>query len=156
MFLCCVTIFALPVIWLFATPQTAWVVLLINIFSGIFWPGFEMMAFNQSIWLAPEKSRSVYIAIYTLVVALIGTAAAFLCGGAFMQLSRAFIPAGGISLFTGIKLGSYQFLFILSALIRLLVLLFMFRGYQEKDSQSAGKILLDMKVYLSGIIRLQK
>jgi MFS family permease len=156
MFLCCVTIFALPVIWLFATPQTAWVVLLINIFSGIFWPGFEMMAFNQSIWLAPEKSRSIYIAVYTMVVALIGTAAAFLCGGAFMQISRDIIPESGIPIFAGIKLGSYQLLFILSAVIRLLVLIFAFRGYQEKDSKSTGQMLQDMKSSLSGMIRLQR
>ena len=114
MFICCSILFILPLVWLFVTPQTTWVILIISFLSGIFWPGFEMTALNQSIWLAPEKNRSIYIANYTLVIMLIGTAAAFLCGGAFMQLTRTVIPAGGISLFKGLKIGGYQLLFIMS------------------------------------------
>lgn len=152
MFLCCSSILVLPAIWLLATPNTTWVVLVINLLSGIFWPGFEMTALNQSIWLAPEKNRSIYLANYTLVVTLIGTAAAFLCGGAFMQLTRAAIPAGGIPLFAGIRFGSYHLLFLISAIIRLLVLVFIFRGYKEEESKSAFQILRDIKTSLSGIL----
>ncbi len=156
MFLCCTSIIILPLIWLFTTPHSTWVVLLINLMTGIFWPGFEMTALNQSIWLAPEKNRSIYLANYTLVVMLIGTAAAYLCGGAFMQLTRTAIPAGGLPLFAGIKFGSFQFLFLISAFIRLLVLVFIFRRYEEKDSSSSIKILRDLKASLSGIINMQK
>lgn len=153
MLLCCCILFILPMVWLFVTPQTIWVVLIIGFFSGLFWPGFEMTALNQSIWLAPEKNRSIYIANYTLIVMLIGTAAAFLSGGAFMQFTRTAIPAGGISLFGGLKLGGYQLLFIISGLVRLIVLLFAFRGYQEKDSQSALQILGDFKDTLVSLVK---
>jgi MFS family permease len=156
MSLCCASIIVLPVIWLFTTPHSIWVVLAINLMTGIFWPGFEMTALNQSIWLAPEKNRSSYLANYTLVVMLIGTAAAYLCGGAFMQLTRASIPAGGIPLFAGIKLGSFHLLFLISAFARLLVLVFIFRGYEEKGSSHSIQILRDLKSSLYGIINMQK
>ena len=156
MFLCCISIIILPVVWLFATPHSTWVVLLINLMTGIFWPGFEMAALNQSIWLAPEKNRSIYLANYTLVVMLIGTAAAFLCGGAFMQLTRAAFPAGGVPLFAGIRFGSYQLLFLISSLIRLLVLIFVFRGYEEKDSSHPIQIFRDLKASLNDIINMKR
>jgi MFS family permease len=153
MFLCCCSIFVLPVVWLFATSQTTWVVLLINLFSGIFWPGFEMTASNQSIWLAPEKNRSIYIANYTMVVMLIGTAAAYLCGGAFMQFTRTAFPEGGYLLPGGIRFGGYQILFVLSGLFRLLVLLFLFRGYEESESKSFRYILHDFGNLFVGLIK---
>lgn len=153
MYLCCCFLSVLPLIWLFVNPKTSWVILIINIFSGMCWPGFEMTALNQSIWLAPEKNRSIYIADYTLVVMLIGTAAAFLCGGAFMQFTRTAIPAEGIFHFGEFKLGGYQLLFIISSLLRILVLLFGFRSYDEKESQSASRILCDFKVTLSNFVK---
>lgn len=145
MFLCCSSILVMPLIWLFASVHTIWVVLIVNLIGGIFWPGFEMNAMNQSIWLAPEKTRSIYIANYTLVVMLIGTAAAFLCGGAFMQYTRTAIPAEGISLFGGLKFSGYHLLFIISGLFRLLVLMFGFRSYEEKESLSPAQILHDFR-----------
>lgn len=153
MFLCCCCLFILPLVWLFVTPQTTWVILIINFLSGIFWPGFEMTALNQSIWLAPEKNRSIYIANYTLVIMLIGTAAAFLCGGAFMQFTRVAIPAEGFSLYKGLKFGGFQLLFTISGLFRFLVLLFGFRSYQEKESQSAIQLLRDFRNTVAGIVK---
>ena len=141
MVLCCFFLTILPVLWLFATPKSTWVVMIINIISGLFLPGFEMNALNQSIWLAPEKNRSVYIASYSLIVILIGTGAAYLCGGAFMQFTRSAIPVEGISIFGGLRLGGYQMLFIISGLLRLLVLLFGIQRYEEKDSRSVKLIL---------------
>ncbi len=153
MLLCCSSLFIIPLVWLFVTPQTIWVVLIIGIFSGLFWPGFEMTALNQSIWLAPEKNRSIYIANYTLVVMLIGTAAAFLCGGAFMQFTRAAFPESGLQLFGGLTIGGYQLLFLLSGLFRLLVILLFFRSYEEKESQRATKILKDFGNTLSSFVK---
>ena len=153
MSLCCCILFALPLVWLFVTPETTWVILIINFLSGIFWPGFEMTALNQSIWLAPEKNRSIYIANYTLVIMLIGTAAAFLCGGSFMQFTRTALPAEGISLFGGLKFGGYQLLFIMSCIFRFLALLFGFRSYHENESQSTMQVLRDFKSVLVGLVK---
>ena len=143
--LCCIFLFSIPLIWLFVTPDTTWVVMIINIFIGLFWPGFEMTSMNQSIWLAPEKNRSIYIANYSLVVMLIGTAAAYLLGGAFMQFTSSVIPAEGISVAGELKFGRYQLLFTLSGIFRLLVLWFGFRTYDERGSSSLKKMLSDFR-----------
>ena len=143
--LCCIFLFSIPLIWLFVTPETTWVVMIINIFTGLFWPGFEMTSMNQSIWLAPEKNRSIYIANYSLVVMLIGTAAAYLLGGAFMQFTSSVIPAEGISVAGELKFGRYQLLYTISGLFRLLVLWFGFRTYDEKGSSSLKKMLSDFR-----------
>jgi len=156
MLLCCSSIFVLPLAWLFVTPQTTWVVLLVSIFTGIFWPGFEMTTLNQTIWLAPEKNRPVYISIYTLVVMLIGTAAAYLCGGAFMQITRNVIPEEGMSFLGGLKLNRYQLLFMLSSIFRLLVIIFGFRSYEEKGSKRVVNILADFKNMLLPLFMKQQ
>ncbi len=141
--LCCSVLFLLPLMWVFVTPESVWMVLVINLLSGIFWPGFELTALNQSIWLSPEKNRSIYIANYTLIVVVIGTGAAYLSGGAFMELTGKAVEALSIPFLNGQMLSSYHLLFMLSGTIRLLVLLLLFKRYKEENSRRAGDILND-------------
>lgn len=152
MFLCCCILFTLPFIWLFATPQNTWVVLLINFFSGIFWPGFELTALNQSIWLAPKKNRSIYLANYTLLVSLIGTAAAFLCGGAIMESSKKIMSHLDVNFLMGQKLNSFHLLFIISGIVRFLVFVFLFKSYSESNSQSIQVVLGDARKRIKSFI----
>ena len=87
----------LPLLWLFATPSNYTIVFITNIISGIGYSAYNMALFNQQIWLAPARSRSAYAACYTLFTSVLGTAAAYVCGGLFMQyvgpvINKAAIP----------------------------------------------------------------
>ena len=141
MWLCCVAIIIMPLMWIFVTRDSIWIVLVINLLSGIFWSGFELTAMNQSIWLAPEQNRSIYIANYSLVVNVIGAALAFLCGGAFMQLTGNAVRALQLPLLGGQFLSSYHLLFFISGIVRLLVVILVFRSYGEKNSKTAADIM---------------
>jgi MFS family permease len=154
MFICCSVLVLLPAVWIFATPSSTWIIMAISIMSGIFWPGFEMNAGNQSIWLAPEKNRSVFLANYTLVVSVIGTGAAFLCGGALLQLTRTGIANMKLPFVMGQHFSSFHLLFILSSIIRFLVLVFIFKTFREENSQSASKLVSDIKNRISTAFQL--
>lgn len=118
--LCCSFVITLPFMWLFATPENYYVLLLMNIVSGACWPGIEMANLNMSIWLAPEKNRSIYIAVYSLITSIIGAALANVCGGAFMQVMRPVLDSLALPFFAGQNLSAYHLLFIMSGLIRIM------------------------------------
>ena len=138
---CCIVIISLPFMWLVLTPQNYWLILGINFIGGTVWPGVELTVMNMSIWLAPEKNRSMYIANYTLVMNVVGVAVAYLCGGAFMQVARPFFDSLRLPFIFGQTLNSFHILFVISGLIRIVVLVTMFRHFGEDNSKSAGEML---------------
>lgn len=138
---CCIVIITLPFMWLILTPQNYWLILAINFIGGTVWPGVELTVMNMSIWLAPEKNRSMYIANYTLMFNVIGVAVAYLCGGAFMQVARPFFDALKLPFIMGQSLNSFHVLFIISGLLRIAVLVATFRRFGEDNSKSAGEML---------------
>ncbi len=156
MAICCSIIFLFPFVWFFITPGNVWLILVLNLVGGVFWPGFELTAMNQSIWLSPEKNRSIYIAVYTLLVNVIGTALAFLCGGAFLQLCKAFISDIQIPFLLGQSLNSYHLLFAVSGTLRFLVLVFVLRNYKDADSESAVIVLRKLKSAVKNRLRISQ
>lgn len=142
--ICCTVIIVLPFLWLFITPQNYWMAFFINFFGGAMWPGFEMTSMNLSIGLAPERNRSIYIANYTLIVAVIGSALAFLCGGAFMELSRQVMQGVHLPFLLGQQLNRFHILFAVSGTARLMVLLFIFKYFKEENARSAGEMLRNL------------
>lgn len=136
MIICCTAVFSLPFLWFFTTPENYWMALVINLLSGFFWPGFDMTNLNQSVWLAPEKNRSMYIAVYTLLTSLVGIAAAYIFGGLLMEFFRPILRGMNIPFVMGQKLNSFHVLFAVSGFIRLIALVFFSRRYEEANSKS--------------------
>jgi MFS family permease len=148
MTICAYLAFWLPFLWLFATPTNYWMLLVINLISGLIWPGIDMTNLNQSVWLAPERNRSMYIAFYTLVTSLIGIAAAYVCGGAFMQYATPVFDALKLPFVMGRYFSSFDALFIISAILRLIALLVFLPRYKEPNSKSTLVVLKDFKAKL--------
>jgi len=142
--ICCFVVAFLPVLWIFATPENYLIILLINFCSGIFNPGIDMSALNLSIWLAPDENRSIYVADYTLLTSSVGIALAYILGGAFMQYVKPFIDMLDATFVLGQKFSNYHALFILSGLLRMAALVFMFHRFHEENSQSPLKVLKSM------------
>lgn len=116
--ICCAFVITLPYIWLFASSKNYYILILMNIISGACWPGIDLANLNMSVWLAPDKNRSIYIAVYSLITSLIGSALANVCGGAFMQVLRPVLDSKAIPFLVGQNLSAYHLLFIISGLIR--------------------------------------
>lgn len=141
---CCTLIIILPFLWLFVTPQNYFIILFINFLGGALWPGYDMTAMNLSIWLAPEKNRSIYVANYTLIISLIGIATAYVCGGAFMEFSRDLVNHLNIPLFN-FKIDSFKILFASSGLIRLIAVSFLLKGFKEDHSLPVSTMAGDIR-----------
>lgn len=66
--ICGLLIPVVPLMWVFAT--AAWNVIIINLFSGLLWSGYNLGAFNYLLLVTPEDRRARYSAIYQIVVTL--------------------------------------------------------------------------------------
>lgn len=144
--ICCILVLSLPILWLFVTPTNYMIILGINFFSGILWSGYDIAALNLSIWLAPEKNRSIYIASYTLFISVIGIAFAYICGGAFLTFARTFADKINIPFILGQKLNGFHLLFIVTNIFRALAIILFFNKFDEKNSLSVGNIWNDLKL----------
>lgn len=137
---CSTAIVLLPAAWLFVTPNTTFIILIINFFGGLFWSGYELTILNLSIWLAPEKNRSIYVAVFTLITSVIGIALAFVCGGAVMEYTKPIIQSLKWH-FIMQPLNSFHILLILSASIRLCSVLFIAPKFYESGCGTSYEVL---------------
>lgn len=144
MAMCCTVVITLPFLWCFATPQNYFIVLIINFFSGIFWPGIDMTSLNLSIWLAPEKNKSIFMANYTLITSIFGIALAYVCGGAFLEFVKPILASHSLPFIAGQTLNGFHMLFIGSGSIRLLSFLIFFPKVHEDNSTDARDVLKDI------------
>ncbi|HEY5562961.1 MAG TPA: MFS transporter [Clostridiaceae bacterium] len=148
MTICVSLVFFLPILWIFTSPTNIWMVLVINLISGLIWPGFDMTNLNQSVWLAPEKNRSMYIALFTLITSLVGIAGAYICGGAFMQYATPLFDSLKLPFVMGRNFSSFDALFIISTILRTIAIFVFIRRYEEPNSKSVSIIFKDLKVKL--------
>lgn len=130
-----------PFLWFFTSPSVTVMVYIVNLVGGAFWSGYNLAIYNQSVWLAPNKSRSAYLACYTLLTSVIGTALANVCGGLFMQYMRPFIDSLRISFPLGGNLTAYHLLFAFSGILRILAIMIFLPMVKETNAVSARKML---------------
>lgn len=110
---------AVSFIWCLATLDNYFLIIpLIHILIGIFWPGCDITSTNLAIWLAPERNRSAYIAMYNLAASLIGGGLAYICGGAFMEISGPFLAQLNFPFLFGQPLSNFHCLFIITGIVR--------------------------------------
>jgi MFS family permease len=140
-FISSVLIILAPISWIFATPTNYVMVFVANIFAGIGWSGYNLALFNLSVWLAPEKNRSAYTACFTLMTSTIGTALAYLCGGLFLQVARPYFEKAQIPFLMGTTLNAFCIMFIISAALRVISILFFYPSYKEKNASSAQTLI---------------
>lgn len=127
--------------WCLATPDNyLWVIPLIHVFVGIFWPGCDVTSTNLAIWLAPEKKRSAYIAMYTLAASLVGGGLAYICGGAFMELTGPFWANLRLPFLFGWYFNKFQCSFMIAGVFRLVAVYGFLR--RVTDGQSSTQRLL--------------
>lgn len=82
---CLITAFN-PLFYLLSTPGNVWPVLLHNLFGATFWCGSNLSANSQQLFASPTEGRSTYIAVFSCIACLLGTALGTLSGGWFLNL----------------------------------------------------------------------
>jgi len=100
--------------YLFSAPGAVLPVILRNALGAAFWCGSNLAANNMQLYASPDDERPIYIAMFSCITALVGTALGSLTGGVLLETWDA---AG---LFTG-GFDRYKALITLSTLLRLCV-----------------------------------
>lgn len=122
----------LPLLWCF-TDATNWpfVVLIIQILAGIFWPAIDLTVNNLALKLSPDLHRSFYIAVLNLFLGVFGNALGYLVGGALLEYVAPHIVHVAESF--GVRFSPYYLVFILSTVLRAVAaFLFLPKVHEEK------------------------
>jgi MFS family permease len=123
--ICAAAIGCLPFLWISTRPDFMYHVWVIPFLAGIFWSGFNLVAFTFPLALSPRPNRTYYIAAFGIVTG----AATFVASTAGGILARA--TSGAEWVVAGITFTNYHLLFALSALGRFLSLPLL-RGLEER------------------------
>lgn len=110
---CAFAISLVPVVWLFPTPRTAWILMIEAVYAGAFWAGFNLAAFTIPIANSPKSHRTSYLAIFSVITGLGFFAASIIGGLLAVKLNSMNWQWGHLSLI------NYHVLFMVSCLIRL-------------------------------------
>jgi MFS family permease len=122
----------LTLVWLPATVGNFVPLLLFNMIGGFFWCANEACAVNMQLSHTPAIGRPLVLALYAVVTSL-SAAAAFICGGAFLELTAPVMAAAKLTLF-GTPFDHYKLLFVMATALRLTsVLAFLPRVWNEKE-----------------------
>ncbi|MHB8062565.1 MAG: MFS transporter [Ruminiclostridium sp.] len=133
--LCCCFVCILPLLWCIATESSYMLVMSISfLLYGLFQQGVMLLSTNFSIWLAPEKNRSMFLANYTLITTL-SSGISFICAGTFMEHSNGFILNLNNAIFGRQVLSSFHILFIISSLLMICSLIFVLPMVYDKDEK---------------------
>ncbi|NLD50782.1 MAG: MFS transporter [Clostridiaceae bacterium] len=143
--ICCTMLAILQFMWIFAAPENFVIVPVIYFLNGICLAGFELTTTNLSIWLPPEKNRSIYVANYTLVISVIGIAMAYISGGAYLELTKDFFTNLNLSFVNGQKFSNFHSLFIISTIIRLTAIFLVHPKVSEENSKSPWDLIKSLK-----------
>lgn len=134
----------LPFLWCLTTPNN-WllIIILIQILAGVFWPAVDLGYNNLALNLSPDENRSFYIAVLNLFVSSFGIAFAYILGGFIIENIAPLINLYLKHNFK-ISLVEYQYIFILSAILRFISSKFFLTKIEEERSYSLKEVKDDI------------
>ncbi len=133
--LCCSFVCIFPLLWCLATSSRYLLVMSVCfLLSGLFQQGVQLLTTNFSIWLAPEKNRSMFLANFALITTL-SSGIAYICAGAFMESSKSFIIKANEVLFGRQVLTNFHVLFIISSVLMILSIIVVLPMVYDKDEK---------------------
>jgi MFS family permease len=121
----------IPLIWVVAQPGNfLWPLILAHVASGAIYCAIILAHTNILIKSAPEKGRSVYIAVFNGIIGLMVAVAPILGGWLLELMSSWSVQVGEF------RLENLQFLFLLSGGLQLIALVFVLRVREEGAMES--------------------
>ena len=129
-----------PLLWLFTGPGVFWMLVPLNIITGLVTNAFDLSAQNTYLNASPSHNRSMYISVYIAVTQLVGTATASMLGGWLLQNVTPHLEALNLSL-AGFKMTRYHYLFALSGILRVSMIVFLLPRLKEEGCATAGAMV---------------
>ena len=111
--------------------------LLHNLVGATFWSGCNLAANNMQLSTSPDENRPTYIAVFSCITALLGTALGTMCGGWLLEFCNA---AGW---FAG-KFDRYMALILLSCVLRFGFTLLLVPGMHQDGEGTAKDVICAM------------
>ena len=137
MLLSCIGASLTPLFYLFSTPGNVLPTLLHNLVGATFWSGCNLAANNMQLSTSPDENRPTYIAVFSCITALLGTALGTMCGGWMLEFCNA---AGW---FAG-KFDRYMALILLSCVLRFGFTLLLVPGMHQDGEGTAKDVICAM------------
>jgi len=132
--LSCWIVAFMPLTWILTTPDTYWYIGITNFLSGIFNVAIDLAIMSLAIFLAPHEDRATFLAGKSISVSLLGIVPAILIGGQLTDWLTPILAQANISLFEGHTVSSFHVLLVISAIIRLAVVVFFLRRLREENA----------------------
>ena len=123
-----------PIFYLLSSPGNVMPTLLYNFLGAMCWSGTNLSANSMQLSCSPDEARPFYIAIFSCVASLVGTALGMVTGGALLE---GWHSAGW---FAG-SFDRYKALIALSVVTRLAVAVFLVPP-MENDREGTPKDLI--------------
>lgn len=132
-----------PALLLLAKPGSILAYVLYNMFGAAFWEVPYLVSNNMMLCNSPEDQRPAYIAVFSCITSILGSFVGTMFGGSFLSWVPGLLATHPIVLF-GEALDQYKFLFLLSAVIRLLTVVIFVPMLKKDIPEDAVK---EKKVY---------
>lgn len=123
-----------PIFYLLSTPGSIWPTLLHNVIGALFWSGTNLAANSMQLSNTPDENRPMYIAIFSCVTCLVGTALGTMFGGTLLTMAQA------NNWFAG-KFDRYMALITLSVILRLGLTLILVPGMNNESDSKAMDVI---------------
>ncbi len=124
-----------PILWVLVTPNSLWLILVLNFMSGFFYPPIDLAQQNFYLGASSTRNRGMYVAVFFAIFNLCGVALSNALGGWLIQ--TCFTPlAANWTVAKQLGWGKYQFIFIVSGVLRVAVALALFPRLREDGESS--------------------
>ena len=135
----------LPFLWVFIVPgHYSYIpIIFASASAGLLVAGLDFGAQNLFLGQAPEKNRSMFVAIYFSITSIIGLGLAGMTGGWLLDNVFAPLEAMGYTLF-GIELNRYNYIFGVTAILRAFTAIVLLpRMIKEENTQPVKTVFID-------------
>ncbi|MDR0930019.1 MAG: MFS transporter [Oscillospiraceae bacterium] len=133
----------LPITYIFTGPRIFWIMPVANVLSGMAWPASDLGQQNIYLAKAPAHNRSMYVAVFFAATQLLGTALSNFVGGVLLSGPMTQMEQWGWR-WLGFDMGRYDFLFILSGLLRMGCVLLLLPRLREPEDTPAIVMVRDL------------
>ncbi|GHV25887.1 MFS transporter [Clostridia bacterium] len=129
-----------PLLWMFSGVGSFFMIIVLNIFTGMLSNAFDLS--NQNLYMnaAPDTNRSMFISVYFAVTQLLGNALGNLTGGWLLENTLPTLESLRLTLIV-FPMTRYHFLFALSAIMRISMIFFMLPLIREENAEPMGVML---------------
>lgn len=115
-----------PFPWLFVSPETGILLILIHCYAGAFDSGLNLTSTNISFKLSPQEYHYIYLAVYTVVVGIMSGIGPVTGGLLIDLIGTAILTVGSF------ELNSFHVVFVISGVLRLLSILLLNQVKEEE------------------------